>query len=239
MRFILILLLLLGCETKPKPNNDYLIATYFIYGFTDECVSEYGSLNPLYNTYSAIFPSYSGAKVLWIADSTIDFSKGRSDFTTSLSDNRAVAGNTACDFLNQIRSASVGYETLVVASSDGNGVSRGVSSNTSIRTLTKVYDYGTNILKVKNIITVGIHPIKSAEINARKNAVNAGIRTLSAERGYCYIDMVSLFGKTESQIADDSQMATTITGSVDQIHYGTQFYALLKDKIKTQCGVDI
>jgi hypothetical protein len=238
----LILSLFVHCETKKSPNeptNDYLIASYFIYGFNDECLISYGSLNPLYNTYASIFPSYNGAKVLWIADSTIHFSKGRTDFLTDLSDNRAVAGNTACDFLNQIRSASPGYETLIVASSDGNGVSRGVSSETSITTLTKVYDYGTNVLKVKNIIAVGIHPIKSPEINARKNAVNAGIRKLASERGYCYIDMVSLFGKTDSQIADDSQMATTITGEVDTIHYNVKFYALLKTKIKTQCGIDI
>jgi hypothetical protein len=236
------LMSLANCN-QPKPSknkvNDYLISTYLIYNFYDECLISYGQPNPLYFTHSAIFPSYNGAKVLWIADSTIDFSRGRTDFTTSLSDNRAVAGNTACDFLNQIRSASPGYETLIVASSDGNGVSRGVSSETSITTLTKVYDYGANVLKVKNIIAVGIHPIKSPEINARKNAVNAGIRKLAQERGYCYIDMVELFGKTDSQIADDSQMATTITGEVDTIHYNVKFYALLKTKIKTQCGIDI
>jgi len=237
--FILILItvsIFLNCQQKkPKESKlDYLVATFFIYGFTDECVNSYGYLNSLYNTYTAVFPSYNGAKVLWIADSTIHFAKLETDFTTELSDNRAIYGNTACDFLNQIRAASPGYETLIVASADGNGVLRGISAETSLKTLKKVFSYGKDVIKVKNIIVVSIHPIPDQDINTRKNAINYAVKKEAEEQGYCYIDMPALFGKSDTQFPDSSQMRPG-----DKIHYDSSIYPLLKSKIKTQCGVDV
>lgn len=243
MKTKLITLLLIissfGCnefkKEKPKKNKLILAAiTAYAYNFTDECLADYVVLNNLYNSYLNVFPTYNGAKVLWIADSTIDFARYEPNFITELSDNRAIYGNTACDFLNQIRSVSVGYETLIVGTMDGNGVLRGVSADTSIKTLKKVFSYGKDVLQVKNLILLGIHPIPDESINTRKNVINNSIKSIANEQGYCYIDMVTLFGKTETQFPDSYQMKPG-----DKIHYSSVIYPLLKSKIKTQCGVDI
>lgn len=233
-----LIFVLIHCRSKinEKPNNDAILDSIVVL----ECFTKYGVMNPLYNRNS--IPPYKGEKVLWIADSTIFFSKLDKNFTTKISDtSRVFYGNTACDFLNQIRSAKPGvYDTLIVSSADGNGVLRNVSTQTSIDTLNKVYDYATYVLKVKKIIVVGIHPIKDETLNARKNEVNRMTKAIANERGYCFVDMVSLFGKGENDFPDDDQLATGPDGLPDKTHhYAFKFYPLLKNEIKYKCGTDI
>ncbi len=130
--------MLINCDSKKEVSGNSLENIVL----PIDCIINYGFLNPLYDVNA--MPPRNGKKILWISDSTIFFSKFIPEFTTNISDtNRVFYGNTACDYLNQIRSA---------------------------------------------------------------------------------------------QVADDSQLAI-INGNTD--HYAPYFYYKLKEKIKTQCAVDI
>jgi hypothetical protein len=233
-KYLLFLLIFINCQEKPNnKNQDLLIGlTAVAYNFSDDCLVDYKVLSSAYNSYLNVLPTFKeGSKVVIIGDSTMDLSRPFNPWSF-FTDNRAISGNTACDFLYQSRSIGVGYETAMIATMDGNGILRGVSLEASVRTLKKVVSYAKDSLKVSNVILLGVHPIRNENANIRKNAINGQMKAYANQNGYCFIDMVELFGKTELQMADESQM-------IDDIHYKDYFYPLIKSKIKSQCNIDV
>jgi hypothetical protein len=244
MKNLIFVILFFSCGVINLPKKEnmqrrlFLAASVIAVNFGDECLSSYSYLSPLYNPYLNVIPSYNGGKSVIIGDSTMELSKAENVWE-STTDNRAISGNTACDFLFQIRGVGNGYETLIIASMDGNGIIRGVSSANSIATLTKVASYGIEILKVKNVILIGNHPVKNPDINFKKNIINDAMNSMATSKGYCFIDTVSLWGSSPTSTATDSMMKVEIDGSIDNIHYNQKYYPVLKKKILSQCGLTI
>jgi hypothetical protein len=229
----LLILLLPFCQKKEQnpTTQDWATALLAIYyNVSDECIREYGSISPLGPHYATnVFSGYpTTCETAIIGNSTMDIGRQVPGFYDPLkTNNYGIGGNTACDMLLQMDLILCSPKNVVIASADGNGVLRGISSEVSKKTISKII----NKAKAKwnpKIILVGIHPIKLPEANKRKNDVNRLVKELPD----CFIDMVSLFGVGENDPPLDSQMA-------DQIHYKEPIYTNLKNRIFSQCGVSL
>ncbi len=228
-------LFVIGCQnTKTNhPTNNELLLLAVAYNYqqsqnSGDCKTQYKNLNSLYQTYfNTEFTNYpTTCENVIIGDSTMDLARS----TTTLYDksktyNYAISGNTACDYLYQMEAIKCNPKNVLIATGDGNGVLRKVSSATSIDTMKKV----TARIKEKwnaNIVIIGIHPILLTNENIAKNAVNIGVSQL----GYCYINPLPIFGVGENDPPDSSLM-------LDQIHYNTTIYPKYKAQITSQCGI--
>lgn len=231
--FIFFILLSLGCQnskqTHPTKSEILLLAAISSYqqSQANDCKTQYKSLNSLLNSYIATtFSTYStSCDGVIIGDSTMDLARTTSFYDNTKTLNYAISGNTACDYLYQMDIIKCNPQKVLIATGDGNGVLRKVSSNTSIETMRKV------IAKVKQkwnptIVVIGIHPILLTNENISKNPVNAGVSQLGA----CYINPLPIFGVGENDPPDSSLM-------LDQIHYNSTIYPKYKTQITTQCSI--
>lgn len=228
----LVMLALFCSPTKKHPTQqDYvtaLLASY--YNVDDICIREYGSISPLIQHYAQnLFAYYpTECENIIIGNSTMDIGRQVSGFyDPSKTNNYGIGGNTACDMLLQMDVIQCKPKNVLIASADGNGILRGVSSDISIKTVGKIITKA----KVKwnaNVILAGVHPIQVTEANKKKNAVNEGVKNLPD----CFIDMVSLFGVGIDDAPPKEFMA-------DSIHYKEPIYTRLHNQIKNQCGVEL
>ena len=223
-------LFILDCKnTKPQhPTKNELLLLAVAYNHqqsqkANDCKTQYKSMNSLYPKYATTeFANYSTTcETIIIGDSTMDLARSVPTFyDTTKTLNYAVSGNTACDYLYQMEAIKCYPKNVLIATGDGNGVLKKVSSATSIDTMKKV------ILRIKekwnaNSIVIGIHPILLPNENIAKNPVNAGVSQLIS----CFINPLPIFGVTETDPPDTSLM-------LDQIHYNATIYP----KYRTQIG---
>jgi len=232
-RIFLIILLIIGCtkqESKPT-KQDWtvaLLASY--YNVDDICIREYGSISPLIQHYATnLFAYYpTTCETAIIGNSTMDIGRQVSGFyDPTKTNNYGIGGNTACDMLLQMDVIQCKPKNVFIASADGNGILRGVSSDVSIKTVGKI------IFKAKakwnaKVILAGVHPVQVIEANKKKNAVNEGVKNIPD----CFIDMVSLFGVGINDAPPKEFMA-------DSIHYKEPIYTRLHNQILNQCGVSL
>lgn len=230
---VFLFILIFGCQGKKNSptEQDWITALVAIhYNVQDECIREYGSISPLGVHYATnLFSGYPlTCENAIIGNSTMDIGRQVSGFyDPGKTNNYGIGGNTACDMFLQMDFIQCHPRNVIIASSDGNGILRGVSAEVSKKTIQKII----NKAKAKwnpKIILVGVHPIKLSDANRRKNDVNRLVKELPD----CFIDMVQLFGIGENDLPPDSFMA-------DQIHYKEPIYTRLKNKILSQCGVDL
>lgn len=232
IEILLILFVAFNCENKKESHptrNELLLLAVVSQQNKDpnDCKTYYKSLSSLYkNYYDMEFVNYStSCETVIIGDSTMDLARATSFYDTSKTHNYAVSGNTACDYLYQMEAIRCNPQNVIIATGDGNGVLKQVSSQTSIDTMKKV----TLRAKEKwntNIIIIGIHPILLSNENLTKNPVNTGVRQLTS----CYIDPLPIFGVGETDPPDGAVM-------LDSIHYNSTIYPLYKTQIENQCGV--
>ncbi|HMV43175.1 MAG TPA: hypothetical protein PKD50_11610, partial [Leptospiraceae bacterium] len=210
-------------ERNPKKKDLILFAALYTYQKTQstDCKDQYKYLNSLYATYaSATFSSYSTqCDAIILGDSTMDLARATSFYDATKTLNYAISGNTACDYFYQIENIRCNPKNVLIATGDGNGVLRKVSSANSIETMRKV------IAKIKgkwnaNIVVIGIHPILLPSENSLKNPVNQGVSQL----GVCYINPLPIFGVGENDPPDSSLM-------IDSIHYNPTIYPKYKTQI--------
>lgn len=238
-KIILIILLILfsiSCiqeKEKHPTKKDYFILWYVLNSPkpVDNCINDYSQLNPLFNTYlQNDFVNYStSCQNIIIGDSTMDLSRQTTFYDKTKTNNYAVSGNTACDFLYQMEYINCIPKNVLIATADGNGVLRSVSSQASINTLKKVIDRSKVKWNPSKIIVIGIHPVLVTAANKNKNPVNSEIAKLT---DICYINPLPIWGATENDPPRTDWM-------LDSIHYKQPVYDLYKTQILNQCGVSL
>lgn len=230
---VLLALSLSFCAPKEKSptDEDILISLLTIYyNVPDECVYEYGTISPLGAFYKAnLFDSYpKTCKNAIIGNSIQDIGRQINGYyDPKITNNYGIGGNTACDMLIQMELIECKPENVVIATADGNGVLRGVPSQTSVKTVNKIIKRAKQKWNA-NVILVGIHPVQNESANIRKNAVNEGVKNIPD----CFIDMVSLFNVGINDPPPTNYMA-------DPIHFKEPVYTMLHNQIKNQCGVNL
>lgn len=233
---ILFLSLFISCnEPKEKhpTKKDYTLAILAIVNnFSDSCLSDYGTLNPLFTIYyNDIFSSYPiSCETVIIGDSTMDLSRQTTFYDSVKTYNYSVSGNTACDYLQQMEYVKCqNPKNILIATADGNGVLRGVSSSASISTIEKVINRSRVKWNPEKIIVIGIHPVLVTSANTNKNSVNNGVSQIP---NICYINPLPIWGATET---DNPR----VDWMIDSIHYQSNVYDLYKTQILNQCGVGL
>lgn len=240
---LLLALLIINCQ-KPQVNNEGMVAvlslveTTSLRSFNDPCVSQYALLN--WRTKSYDFTVYASqnwntSKTLVIGDSIMDWSRGRGLFTDSETLNLSIYGSNACDFLIQVAKVSPRkFDNFVVGIMDYNGRKQGVSKEVSIATLKRVIETGKEKYNPNKIILIGIHPHMFPDSNIWKNEQNKEMKQYAIDNGYCFIDTVEMMGLGETDMPDPSIFLDN-----DGVHYNETIYAMVRNKIITQCGVSL
>lgn len=223
------------CHTKTQTNKSrkdlLLLAALYNYQQSqnnNDCKNQYKTMNSLYTNYANTeFANYSkSCENVIIGDSTMDMARAVSNFyDKTITLNYAISGNTACDYIYQLEAINCYPKNVLIATADGNGVLRKISSQVSIDTMRKV------IARVKEkwnskIVIIGIHPILLTNENIAKNQVNTGVSQLVS----CYINPLPIFGVGENDPPDSTLM-------LDQIHYNSTIYPKYKTQIINQCGI--
>lgn len=241
MKNILLILILVSslvsCINEPKEKHptkkDYLILWSVLNSPkpVDNCISDYSQLNPLFNTYlQNDFINYStSCQNIIIGDSTMDLSRQTTFYDKSKTNNYSVSGNTACDYLYQMEYINCTPQNVLIATADGNGILRNVSSQASINTLKKVIDRSKVKWNPNKIIVIGVHPVLVTVANRNKNYVNNEIAKLT---DICYINPLPIWGVGENDLPRTDYM-------LDSIHYKQPIYDLYKAQILSQCGVSL
>lgn len=222
-------------ESKPTKQDFILALTAFHFNFNDRCVLDYGQLSFLFPTYlnSIFLPEGNVKSIVIIGDSTLDIGRQYPTFySRDKVSNRAVGGNTACDFMYQLDYIFGNPEYMIIGTMDGNGTLRGIHPQVSADTLIRTINKATNKWVNLKPILIEIHPVLIESANKTKNEVNRLMREYANSNSYCIINMVELFGVGESDPPPLTYMA-------DNIHYTNPIFDRLRDKIKSQCDLDI
>ena len=237
MKKLILVLIILGltfCQQQKEKHptkKDYFIALIILNtkNPNNSCVSNYGQLNPLLSSYQTNeFINYSSTcDTVIIGDSTMDLSRQTSFYDKLKTSNYAISGNTACDYINQMEYLKCNPKNVIIASADGNGILRGVSTQTSIDTINQVVNRAKEKWNPNIIVVIGVHPILLVSANKSKNEVNKGVSQI---KGICYINPLPIFGVGENDPPDTSYM-------IDQIHYKEPIYSKYKIQIENQCGL--
>lgn len=236
--FLILFVFSFSCIQQPEKEKhptkkDYLILLYVLNSPkpVDNCINDYSQLNPLFNTYlQNDFVNYStSCQNIIIGDSTMDLSRQTTFYDKTKTNNYSVSGNTACDYLYQMEYINCTPKNVLIATADGNGVLRNVSTQASINTLKKVIDRSKVKWNPSKIIVIGIHPILVTAANRNKNAVNNEIAKMT---DICYINPLPIWGASETDSPRTDYM-------LDSIHYKQPVYDLYKAQILSQCGVSL
>lgn len=237
---LIILILTFGCQNAPK-NTDAVDAVTLLEtetvkaNFKDECVGEYPQLNPRTKIYDwTIYPKQNwGAKLVVFGDSIMDWAKERGLFTDSETLNMSIYGSNGCDFLLQVAKVPARkFETVVIGTMDYNGRFQGVSHEVTMKTMKRVVETAKAKFNPDNMILIGIHPNMNPVANAWKNEQNRVMKQYAIDNGYCFIDTVEMMGLGENDMPDPSIFLYN-----DGVHYNETIYAMVRQKIITQCGV--
>ena len=201
----------------------------------NECRTWSGERNFIYNAgYQAAYATDFNFYLAWIrGNSTMDLTRQYPGWSASSTANRSVSGNTLCDMIEQVVSTPLGaVEFILIATTGGNDILRGIPND-------RVIDSGGIIIRQTRALhpsaligAISVHPTLVASANANKGAVNSGIKAhLDADGNGCWIDTLPVFGKSEGEPADVSQMYPN-----DRIHYNESMAWAIREAINTACG---
>lgn len=171
-------------------------------------------------------------RVILRGDSTLAYS----GLTVGWTDghNRAVAGNTACDMIQQLPAAPGGTpEAVLLASYGGNDLLHGYSEDIAVLNMIDLIDQTRAHWPGARIVGIGIHPTRALSLGSSPCEVNARVRKhLLSLADTCDVDPYPVFNKTCGELADVDQM---LPGDV--IHYNPRMGALLKKELFDRCGL--
>lgn len=216
---------------RKKKNQDVLIAFVF-YQVGRGCYIDYPSPNPLLITYKdELLSNPTTCENVIIGDSTMDIGRQKDFFyDRSKTQNYGIGGSTACDFhtaYEYVRCKNP--KSVLIATSDGNGVLKGISPEVSQKTIASLVDKVRSGLNPSTIAVLGIHPVEVTAANSVKDKTNTLVSQIP---NICYIDPLPIFGVGENAPPPEGTMD-------DSIHYGEIIYRRYKNILSAKCRIDL
>ena len=151
-----------------------------------------------------------------IGDSTMDISTRYTGFLSANSYSYAVAGNTACDMIEQLETVNVkNVKHIIISTSDGNGLLRGISISIISNTVKQLVESLKAKYPEAKITIILIHPVQVSQAENKRSGLNDLIKSDSGAN--CFIDPSGLFVNGAKDYLDSIHYTETISFKVKSL----------------------
>lgn len=202
---------------------------------SDKCI-EISRPNGLYFTGDYYFRFHGDQRQytnVVIGDSTMDISSRYPNFLSEKSQSVAVSGNRLCDMVIQTPAINTANpKNIVISTPGGNDLLQQADQAYIFTYIDFLVDKLRSRYPEAKISVVSIHPTLLSYGNQHKAPINDHAKNKIESIGGCFLDTLSLFGVSEGEPAPSDKI-------VDSIHYNQTMSFMIKDNLKTVCGVDL